>query len=46
MRNGTDAIGAEPLKGMSLKKEAGDVYLAAQVKRLNSPLARDVWKAS
>jgi hypothetical protein len=47
MRNGTDAIGAEePLKAVSLKKEAGDVYLVAQVKRLNSPLARDVWKAS
>jgi len=45
MRNGTGAIGAEALKAVSLKKEAGDVYLVAQVKRLNSPLARDVWKA-
>jgi len=44
MRNGADAIGAEPLKAVRLK-EAGDVCLVAQVKRLNSPLARVVWKA-
>jgi hypothetical protein len=46
MRNSSDAIGAEPLKAVSLKKEAEDVYLVAQVKRLNSPLAWVVWKAS
>jgi hypothetical protein len=44
MRNGTYAIGAEPLKAVSLKEEVGDVCLVAEVKRLNYPLARVVWK--
>jgi hypothetical protein len=43
MRNGTYATGAKPLKAVSLKKEAGDVFLVAQVKRLNFPLARVVY---
>jgi hypothetical protein len=39
-------VGGELLRAVSLKLEAGNVCLVAQVKWLNSTLSRVVWKAS